>query len=92
MAALWRILPGQSLHHRDWGDEFVLYNNLSGDTHLIEASAMQVLQALQRGPASEAALGAALRAELQLDDEEASHIPALLADLCALQLIEMHGC
>jgi PqqD family protein of HPr-rel-A system len=92
MAALWRVLPGQSLHHRDWGDECVLYNNLSGDTHLIEASALQVLQALQRGACSEAALTATLRAELQLDDEEASHIPALLADLCALQLIETTPC
>ena len=92
MGSTWRVIPGQSLHYRDWGDECVLYDNLSGDTHLIEASALQVLLALRTCAASEMALSATLRADLGLDDEEASHIPALLDDLRGLRLIEEVPC
>lgn len=92
MSSIWRVTPGQTLHHRDWGDESVLYDNLSGDTHLLEASALQVLLALRTCAASESALRATLCAALELDDEEASHIPALLEDLRGLRLIEEVPC
>jgi PqqD family protein of HPr-rel-A system len=88
----WRIVPGQALKHRVWGEECVVYNNLSGSTHLIEASALQVLLALRPSMLDEAALTALLCAELELQADEAVHIPALLADLQALELIECIAC
>ncbi|MGZ8287983.1 MAG: HPr-rel-A system PqqD family peptide chaperone [Telluria sp.] len=89
---MWRLLPGQALHHRAWEDEYVVFNNLSGDTHLLDASAMQVLLAVPAAPAAEAAIVAQLRAALGLDDAEAADIPAILGDLQALFLIETVQC
>lgn len=88
---MWRLMPGQRLRSRSWdGEEFVLYNNLSGDTHLLDAAAIEVLNALRRGAADSAALAAAL----QLDAAEPAQLGQLddlLADLCALNLVDAAG-
>eukprot|EP01032_Pedospumella_encystans_P028839 gene28839-32571_t len=69
---MWRLMPGQRLRSRSWdGEEFVLYNNLSGDTHLLDAASIEVLNALQRGAAGTAGLAAAL----QLDSSAPSPQP-----------------
>ena len=47
MAASWRLVPGQALLHRGWDGAFVLYNDLSGDTHLLTDDAMTLLLALR---------------------------------------------
>lgn len=88
--AVWRLLPGQLLHHRSWDDEeFVLYNNLSGDTHLLDAATLETLQALARGDAGVAALAALLGL-----DGAGGHaqLSALLADLAELALVEILPC
>ena len=89
--AVWRVIPGQQLRHRSWdGEEFVLYNNLSGDTHLLDAAAIEVLSALRPGAADAARLAAAL----QLDDDpgSAAMLDALLAELRKLSLVETTAC
>lgn len=53
---MWQLVPGQSLRHRGWNDEFVVYNDLSGDTHLLGADAMGLLRLLKAGPRHEQAL------------------------------------
>jgi PqqD family protein of HPr-rel-A system len=87
---MWQVIPGQSLQFRAWDDEFVLYNDLSGDTHLLGASAIQLLLTLQRTPSDDGALCASL----QLDQHEglAGQVAELLADLQALSLIEPIEC
>lgn len=40
----------RALHLCHWGDEFVAYHALSGDTHLLDAPTGQLLQALQHQP------------------------------------------
>ncbi|MEO7494741.1 MAG: HPr-rel-A system PqqD family peptide chaperone [Massilia sp.] len=87
---MWRVVPGQALLHRGWDDEYVLYNNLSGDTHLLDASAIELLLLLQRAPAGLASLTAALRGPDDLDDEPAlaAAIGATLDALCQLSLVE----
>lgn len=72
---VWRITPGQALRRREWQGEYVLYNDISGDTHLLGADAVDLLLALQQAPAPESAL---------VDDDDA----ALLEQLQALSLIE----
>ena len=86
----WRIAPGQTLRHRNWQGEVVLYNDLSGDTHLLDESALHLLQALQNGPASEATLAAGVRAAFEADGGEVddASVAQLLAELEALALIE----
>jgi PqqD family protein of HPr-rel-A system len=79
---MWRLKQGQALAHRGWDNEFVLYNDLSGDTHLLGADAMQVLLQLSTGPRDAAALAHALGGT---DDDT---FKVLLAELAALALIE----
>ncbi|WP_377702797.1 HPr-rel-A system PqqD family peptide chaperone [Pseudoduganella sp. UC29_71] len=86
---MWRLMPGQRLRSHSWdGEQFVLYNNLSGDTHLLDAAAIEVLNALQPGAADAAALAAAL----QLDADALPQLDALLADLRALDLVDRAAC
>lgn len=87
---MWRVIPGQELHYREWDDEFVLYNNLSGDTHLLGVSAIHLLHALQSSAGNGGDLTAALCASLEMEqsDEVESDVQTLLKDLQSLSLVE----
>lgn len=90
---MWRVTPGQTLAARQWDDDLVLFNSLSGATHLLGPGAAFLLELLQDGPASEAQLGAALRAEFDVEDEEAeTGLAAMLARLAKLDLIQPCPC
>ncbi|MES1981068.1 MAG: HPr-rel-A system PqqD family peptide chaperone [Pseudomonadota bacterium] len=88
----WRALPELNLHARAWDDEFVVYNSLSGDTHLLGSAAAQILLMLQQAPSDAIALAESLAPRLQLeselDEELAEQITHLLSDLHTLALIE----
>jgi len=75
MASLWRLVPGQALLHRGWDGAFVLYNDLSGDTHLLANETMDLLLALRDG-------------DMTPDELAAPELADLLATLCRLDLIE----
>jgi PqqD family protein of HPr-rel-A system len=81
---MWRLTPGQTLTYRGWNDEYVVYNDLSGDTHLFGTDAMALLQQLRTGPADEDALACAL--DVQPDEREGMAV--MLIELGALSLIE----
>ena len=84
-AAQWRLVDGQSLTMATWGDGLhVVYNDLSGDTHLLGADAVDLLRLLQRDAAAEPALAAACG--------NADATAALLAQLAALSLVERSAC
>jgi PqqD family protein of HPr-rel-A system len=86
----WRVTPGQALRYRQWQDEYVLYNDLSGDTHLLDGDAMQLLLALQQAPRDLAALAVALGAAN--DAETLADLGALTEQLHALSLLESIPC
>lgn len=88
---MWRIIPGQELHYREWDEEFVLFNDLSGDTHLLGISAIQLLQVLQQSAAGDDALTDSLCASLEIerDGEVEDQVRQLLNDLQSLHLVEM---
>lgn len=81
---MWRVTPGQRLRHAEWDDEAVVFNNLSGDTHLLGAGALTILRTLQAGAAGAAELAAAF------EDGAGSgaELAAILGQLEALALIE----
>ena len=81
---MWKLIDGQTLLHRCWDDEYVVYNDVSGDTHLLGTDAMQLLLQLRGGPGDEDTLGRALRVEP--DEQEA--LAVTLVELGALSLIE----
>ena len=93
------MTEGQSLRRREWDGEAVLFNDLSGATHLLSPVALWLLERLEAGPDDILGLGAALDAELAAEaagDGAAAADPAvdrerlaeLLGDLHALDLIE----
>lgn len=86
----WRVISSEALHFCSWGDEFIVYNSLSGDTHLIGAVAAHVLSRLQEAPSKTAVLAESLAPLLHADfDEElVSETEHLLTDLVRLELVE----
>jgi PqqD family protein of HPr-rel-A system len=82
----WGLAPGQGLLHRAWNGETLLFNDLSGDTHLLDGPAMAMLVALQAGPLSEAALRDI--AGWTTSPHGSAQLEALLANLEALSLIQ----
>ena len=91
MSVLWQVVPGQHLAAREWDDEFVLYNNLSGDTHLLDGDSMALLTHLQSAPADIAALVAAFAASVEQEDVTAlpDTMATLLDQLKKLYLVEL---
>jgi PqqD family protein of HPr-rel-A system len=90
---MWRVVPGQSLAFREWDDEAVLYNDLSGDTHLLDGAAVEVLQALRAGPADAAALALRLADRFEAGSAElTTMIEDMLAGLARLDLVEPFPC
>jgi len=90
---MWRVVPGQSLVFREWDGEAVLYNDLSGNTHLLDGGAVDVLLALRAQPLDAATLAARLADRF---DADADALPAAIADmltgLARLDLVESLPC
>lgn len=87
---MWRVISDHALHLRSWGNEFVVYNSLSGDTHLLGSTAASVLSALQQAPSDAVTLAKSLAAMLKTEMDEAFtlQVDQLLAELDTLSLIE----
>jgi PqqD family protein of HPr-rel-A system len=86
----WQAISTQAVYVRSWDDEFVVYNSLSGDTHLLGAAAGQILTALQRSPSDETSLTESLCETLDAEPtpQISLQIRAILADLRKLALID----
>jgi PqqD family protein of HPr-rel-A system len=82
----WRALPTLSESLFFWDDECVVFNHLSGDTHLLSALAGQLLLELQ--PVPPHAAGLAVDAKLQPSAQSRHEFDDILAELSALALIE----
>lgn len=84
---IWRLAPGQRLVHRCHDGECVLFNDLSGDTHLLDDLTLGLLQALGEAPQSASAL-----ADGDPDPDALAALDELLASLAALYLVEAVPC
>ena len=86
---MWQLKAGQAFTFRQYDDEFVLYNNLSGATHLLADGAVHLLSVLQLGPQSGEDLCAALARALDCpaDAQFARQSAAIIDQLAALALI-----
>jgi len=90
---MWRVVPGQLLVCREWDGEAVLYNDLSGNTHLLDGAAIDVLQALRAAPLDTAMLAQRLAERFGATADELSpEIEDMLAELARLDLIEPSPC
>lgn len=77
MAQQWCIVPGQSLRSRSWDGQSVLYNEVSGATHLLDEPTLALLHALRDG-------------ELGPQDWDDDELQQVLAGLSKLYLV--HSC
>lgn len=86
----WQLRAGQHLRTLAGDDESVLYNDHSGETHLLSAIAVGVLLQLRVGPQDVAAVSSRLAQDWEFEsDAELSHMTShLLSDLDGLGLIE----
>jgi PqqD family protein of HPr-rel-A system len=90
---IWRLAPGQRLQYRCWDGECVLYNDLSGDTHLLDEFALALLEQLQRAPQASTQLAAAFGLDSDADAHDgAAMLHDVLDDLAALHLVELLAC
>lgn len=89
---IWRLAPGQRLQYRCWDGECVLYNDLSGDTHLLDEFALALLEQLQGRPQAAAQLAAAFGLDADVPDHDSATLSDLLADLAALHLVDTVPC
>lgn len=86
---MWAVMPGQALRHHSWdGEAYVLYNDLSGDTHLLDGAAIEVLMALRQ----QACGTEALAHQLGLGEDDVAGLADLLDELSRLALVDRVAC
>jgi PqqD family protein of HPr-rel-A system len=68
---LWGGLPGNALLWEEFGDEYLVYNCLSGETHFLNITAAEVLKLLQAEPNTLPGLVARICAAFGMEEEPA---------------------
>lgn len=86
----WRTVGGNALHLKSWDGELVVYNALSGDLHVLDDQAAQILQALQQTPSDVLSLTQRLAEQWQCEpsDDLQREIEMTMSDMQALALVE----
>jgi PqqD family protein of HPr-rel-A system len=85
---LWKTVK---IYWKQWDDGTVVFNALSGSTHLLNPTAAIVLKALEEKPANATDLAQYLASKIQVDSDQEliAHVENLLSNLDELGLIEM---
>jgi PqqD family protein of HPr-rel-A system len=87
---VWRLIDEALPAWRAWGEEVVVYNDATGDTHRLDATMALAFHALREGPIGPASLSGRLAPALGpgTDDELAEAAHSILAHLEQLELAE----
>ena len=85
----WMVPYESKLYWHSWGDEFVVYDGGSGDTHLLDAVGANALQSLEREPATLSELTEKMAAswDLEVQGELSDYLARLLSNLHKLGLV-----
>ncbi len=78
----WRLPDGVGLTWKSWSDEAVVFNALSGQTHLLDAFSAALLGEIEAEPLTAHELGARLSEKLGLPADAA--IAGRIAKTCVL--------
>jgi len=73
----WQLIRADSLRVREWDDAGVIYDAFNGNTHMLDALGLELLDLLRLRPWSLSELVAELRDALP-EDLEADAVPQLL--------------
>ena len=89
MVELWTSVDPSTLEWREWAGEFVVYDDASGDTHLLDGNAAKLLRHLCAQSAGAPDLVAVLAEDLQIEatDDLRKHVDRTLLKFRALGLI-----
>jgi len=73
-----------------WADEPVVYNVVSGNTHVISPVAAKILRQLEQQPSSAAQLAVTIASEFDVDSDQevVEHVIRLVSDLDELGLVK----
>lgn len=89
--ALWSTVSPARLSFASWDDDdlAVVYDKVTGDTHLIESSAIEILRLIEKSPASAEAIAQELADLISADDQDKlpQFISATLLQLRAIGLV-----
>ena len=84
-----RTLPFSSLHWHRWNDEYVVYDELSGGTHLLDFLTACALLRIEDGITDTEALVLSICEHTSLTDRSISEaLPDIFEQLIAVALIE----
>lgn len=86
----WQLLSGFRLRWQSWGDEYVVYHSGSGDTHLLDPIAAEVLKNLECASANTSELldRISISLDIKADGDLAAMLEQLLSEFYKLGLIE----
>jgi PqqD family protein of HPr-rel-A system len=89
-ATAWRVPLDAALRLRCWKDEYVVYNPLTGNTHLLDIVAGELLVRILEGVVTTDQLCRHIARFLELPEDEHTreNVAAILAVLDDLELIE----
>jgi len=87
---VWRLNPECSLHYRHWGNEWVVFDTGSGQTHQMDTVAAVALMCCENGWISLPDMIAGVMADLDLPcaDVLVAILPPLLDQFAALEILE----
>lgn len=90
MDRIWRTCANRPLPVRYWDGDYVVYNPLSGNTHVLDVLVGEVLKTIIAGSTGERALRAHMASFLEVPDDERvrENLDAILSALDGLGLIE----
>ena len=83
----WQIKLGSRFEWRCWGDECVVYNNATGDTHLFSTAALYMLDELSKQPTPVNSLAVSLFGSEE-DMDVMQRLYDMLLELHTLELVE----
>jgi PqqD family protein of HPr-rel-A system len=88
--AKWRLSPGAVLTWRSWGDEYVVFNAQTGDTHLLDTVGREGLLCFEEACLDQAEIcrRLATRLEIEPDEQLGDYVGKLLARFSQLGLVE----
>lgn len=86
----WRLRRGVPLLSHTWGDETVIFDPESGDTHLLNTASFGIVERLSSDPETieQLASRVATSLDLPLDEQLRTYIEELLLDLAEIGLVE----
>jgi len=87
---VWRLNPKSSLHYRHWGNEWVVFDVGSGQTHEMDTVAAATLMHCENGWISLTDLVTGVTADLELEigDALAATLLPLLNHFAAREMLE----